>query len=194
MAFLILSLPRSRSAWLAHYLNYDPSRRVGHDISIECDRIADFVESFANGLWGSVETGAVEAWRLIRTLLPQVKLVVVKRPLLDVTRSLERQGVVPRLDELAARNVMLDELARQEGVHALSFDDLQDVNVCGWLFEHCLELEFDPEWYAKCSMINIQIDMNARLAQLERRADALAGLRAEIARETSRLTSQLGLH
>lgn len=194
MSFLILSLPRSRSAWLAHYLNYDPSKRVGHDISIECDHVADFTQSFTNGLWGSVETGAVEAWRLIRVLLPQVKLIAVKRPLLDVCRSLERRGVVPRLDELAARNVMLDELARQEGVHCLGFDDLQDVNVCGWLFEHCLELEFDPEWYAKCSMINVQIDMQARLAQLERRQSALAGLRAEIARETSKLAHQRGLH
>jgi|SRR6185437_10728215 len=191
--FMILSLPRSRSAWLAHYLNYG-SRRCGHDLAIQADTIEQFLGAYQQGLWGTCETGAVVAWRLIRHLAPELRLVTVHRPLIEVCRSLEARGLVPRLDELAQREAALEALAKQPGVHSLDFRDLASVDACGWLFEHCLELEFDPEWYARCSILNIQVDLVAREAQLRARAPAIAGLMAEVRRETLRLGLGRGLN
>lgn len=191
--FMILSLPRSRSAWLAHYLSYG-TRRCGHDIAIMSDSIQQFLANYSQGMWGTCETGAVVAWRLIKHLAPELRLVTVHRPLIQVIRSLEAKGWPPRLDELAQREAALSELGKQPGVHSLSFDDLNDPSVCGWLFEHCLELEWDPEWYAKCSILNIQIDLAARARQMQARAPQLAGLMAEVQSETRRLGLGARLH
>lgn len=192
--FMILSLPRSRSAWLAHYLSYG-QRKCGHDIAILCDRVQDLVDCYRKqGMWGTCETGACVAWRLIRHELPELRLVTVHRPLIEVVRSLEAKGVQPRLDELAQREAALSELGRQPGVHSLTFHDLNDVSVCGWLFEYCLELEFDPEWYARCRLLNIQVDLAQRERQLRERSEASRELMAEVARRTSELGLARGLH
>jgi hypothetical protein len=62
--FVIFGLPRSRTAWLAHWLGLGRGL-VGHDMAIE----ANTAQGFLDALWqraGTVETGAMRAWRLLR--------------------------------------------------------------------------------------------------------------------------------
>jgi hypothetical protein len=189
--FVVLALPRSRTAWLAHYLGY-AGRRVGHDIAIECASIEDFLGSFERGMTGTVETGAVIAWRLMLEALPSAKFVVVTRPLEEIYSSLARLGVRPIPGELESRAELLAQACGHLRVESVAFRDLADPQCARWLFEYCLDLPWDEAWHDRLARLNIQVDIEARMRQLTRNAGQLAGLQAEIARRTRTLSH--GLH
>ena len=167
MSFIIYCLPRSRSAWMAHYLNYPmarPPQPVAHDVAILCKSVAGFVRAYKEeGMWGSIETGGIMAWRLLEKELPDLRRVVVRRPLQEVYKSLTMQGVPPNLTTLAELNAMLDDIAAKPDVYSINAADLDAPGVCKWLFEYCLELEFDFSWWARLQALNIQIDMDTVL-------------------------------
>lgn len=192
--FLILSLPRSRSAWMAHFLSYG-RRNVGHDLATYCGSIQEFLDNFSN-VKGSCETGGMLAWKIIKQRLPTTKLIVVKRELKDVISSLERFGLQVDVAEMQARDVMLDRISSMEGTHTIWFDMLQDPTVCSWLFEYCLEEPFDSEWYSQLASLNIQIDMQAKLNQLYADREKLTALKSEIIAESKLLGGErwLGLN
>ncbi len=183
--FIVLTLPRSRSAWLAWYLSYPPAE-VGHDILVSCRSIADF-EAKLDTVRGTVETGAMLGWRLIRHRLPHAKLLVILRSVEEVKASLRRLGFEPVAGELEFRAEMLAQLSAEPGVETITYSDLDDPVCCHWLFEHLLEEEWDRAWYYKARPINVQIDFSARLVQLRRNQPALAALKSEVEAETRRL-------
>jgi len=78
------------------------------------------------------------------------------------------------------------------GVLAVTFDELRLMSVCKAIFEHTLELEFDYAWWDSLKDTNIQVDMSARLRQLQQNAPRLAALKAEIERETAKLGDMRG--
>lgn len=183
--FLIFSLPRSRSAWLAWYLSYPPAE-VGHDLLVGCKSVSEFETRFST-LRGSVETGAMLGWRLIRRRLPDVKLLVVFRSVEQVMASFAKLGIQIDRAELEFRFDLLIQLAAEPGVEAVHFDQLDDP-ICGkWLFEYCLEEEWDWSWFSRASRTNIQIDFPNRLAQLYANQTALAGLKSEVEVESRKL-------
>lgn len=194
--FIILTLPRSRSAWLAHYLNYAPARRCGHDIAIECSTIDEFLNPLVDGwMHGTVETGAVVAWRLLMARLPEAKFIVIKRPLSEVQASLAKLNVSLVAGELEARAMLLELASQQPGVVTLQYSELDYPETCQRLFEYCLEIPWDEEWYKQTVRFNIQIDMPARLQQLAKNRLQLDALQAQVLVETSKLLGNgYGLH
>ena len=168
MPFIIYCLPRSRSAWVAHFLNYPfavPTQPVAHDVAPLCRSIDNFLHAYREeGMWGSVETGGVAGWQIIRQEMPHLKTVLIRRPLQDVYESIANLGMIGNLSNLAEMNAMLDLIAMQEGVYSINASDLDAPITCKWLFEYCLELEFDFEWWHKVSQLNIQVDMDTVLA------------------------------
>jgi hypothetical protein len=179
--FVIFALPRSRTAWMASYLSHRQCN-VGHDITIECKHPEDFFADFAPSgpMLGTVETGAVMAWKLIRQRLPEAKFVVVRRPLGDVKASLGQFGLEAPPGELEARDEMLDVVASLPGSESLRYSDLCIPQVCRWLFEHCLERPWDPSWHAMMAQINVQVNMTQRIEQLLRNHEDLVKLQAEM--------------
>src|SRR5215469_16688266 len=143
MAFIIYCLPRSRSAWLAHFLNYPfavPKQPVAHDVAPLCKSIEGFLHAYKEeGMWGSVEIEGMIGWQVIKKEMPELKTVVMRRPLQEVYNSLVMQGYKPNLTELGKL----------------------DATVVGkWLFEYLLELDFDFDWWYQLSQTNIQINLN----------------------------------
>lgn len=168
MAFIIYCLPRSRSAWMAHFLNYPfarPAQPVAHDVACLCKSVDGFIKAYKEeGMWGSVEIGGIIAWQLIRKELPDLKTVVVRRPLQDVYQSIANLGLQANLTVLAEHNAMLDLIASQPGVFSIKNSDL-DAPITGkWLFEYCLEQEFDFDWWYGMSQLNVQVNMEEALA------------------------------
>lgn len=187
--FVIFSLPRSRSAWLATYLSYG-TRRCGHDVAIECNTMADFLGGFAcNGgpLAGTCETGAVLGWQVMRAKLPRCKMTVVIRPLGEVYDSLARKGVVPQDGELEGRLELLESVGSLPGNHRLEYSWLSEWDCCEWIFQHHLRVPWDEDWYEHLAPMNIQVDMPQRVAQLHRRFSALEGLKASVQGEIAKL-------
>lgn len=177
--FVIFALPRSRTAWLAHWL-HAPEHPVGHDIVIECDRMSDFARSFACGMRGTVETGAIEGWRQIVKALPNGRFLTVRRPLNEVKQSLAKFGLVADA-ELEERETMLDAIEAEGFAERVNYTDLLQRGCRKWIWEYFLpEVPFDVERDATFAQTNIQVDMQVRVAQLVRRSVAIASLKEEL--------------
>lgn len=184
--FIVYSLPRSRSAWLARFLSYN-GRPCGHDLAQTVKTMAEFVSMFDDHYAGTAETGAVVGWRAIRSLMPDARVAVVRRPVKEVYDSLARFGLASKLlmDELIERDAMLDEVARIPGVISVSFTEMTTVAGCQKLFEHCLGVPFDWEWWEGLASVNVQVDVPESIQNLVKRADQIAGLKLDAARITA---------
>lgn len=183
--FIVFSLPRSRSAWMAHFLRYGGST-CGHDIATSCSSVAEFKEKFYL-LAGTCETGAVLGWRVLREEFPKAKFVVVKRDPMEVWSSLLSFGIEADLDDLVRKWVLLDVVSALPGTLTLDYDSLRHPEPCKQLFELCLDLPFDWLWWQTLSETNIQVNMGQRLQQLALNYPKIQHLKAEIAGRTAAL-------
>lgn len=171
--FIVYALPRSRTAWMANYLTYG-GWQVGHDQASHMRTADDIGAYFARRRVGAVETGAAPGWRVLAAKVPGIATAVVRRPVDAVIESCRGTGVTFDLDQLARviryEDRMLDEIARQPGVLALDYADLDTRDGCAALLEHCLPFRFDPTWWRATRSHNIQIDMHEliRYRQAER--------------------------
>ena len=160
MSFVILSLPRSRTAWLSRFLSYG-DWACGHDELRHCRSLDDVKSWFSQENTGTCETAAAPFWRLI----PEgVKVVVIRRPVDDVVQSLARFGVdpavsVPLMRRLDAKLGQIEK--RVPGVLSVQFAELEREDVCARVFEHCLPYRHDPAWWGKLAPLNLQINMRA---------------------------------
>lgn len=162
MTFLIAALPRSRTTWLAHYLSYPlarPRMYVGHDIMTGCDSVEMFLNSYRNGMWGTVETGGAELIHVVQQEMPECKIVLIRRPLVEVYRSLLDKGFTSDLSKLAEYDQLLDSFAVDPRIVSVPYELLSEMFIGKWLFEYLLEIEFDFEWWSSLIQTNIQIDL-----------------------------------
>lgn len=185
--FLVLSLPRSRSAWMAHWLSY-PGKLVGHDIGVEAKSVDQFLAHFAHAD-GSVETGAMIGWRLIKHHLPELKTLVVLRDPHEVLLSLAKFGLSsPGLtEEITSRFHMLNAISSSEGVETIDSSDLDDDDLRSELFEYLLDIPFDEDWDARFAQVNIQIDFHARMRQLQRNHQDLERFKHEVVAQQQKI-------
>lgn len=198
--FIVFTLPRSRSAWLSHFLAA-PGTSVGHDITRHCSTVEDFLHAFnptqarPGGLAGTVETAAMYGWKTIKSRLPQATLAVIRRPGNEVLESLAKLGVTDFQAELAARESMLDCISNLKGVLTLAYSDLALEERASELFTHCHGQAPADEWYEHWNRCNIQIDFPSRMAEIVANMPRLQRLREEITSENLRVSgmSRIGL-
>lgn len=188
--FIILALPRSRTAWLSKFLSYDGAK-CGHDIAADCGSVAEF-KAKLSGLVGSVETGAVIGWKAIREAIPDAKIIVLKRPLDQIQDSLRAIGLgdASILSEVAERRLILDVVGEQEDVPTISYDALNERDGCAWLFEYCLHKSFDMAWWDSFKDKNIQVDVAQMMQKLARNREKIKALKAEISQPKAVITCE----
>jgi len=160
--FVILSLPRSRTAWLSRFLSYG-EWTCGHEELRHFRSLDDVKAWFAQGLVGTVETAAAPFWRLI----PEgVKVVVIRRPVAEVVESLMNlpgcefdraalEKLIVRLDR------KLDQIEARLDCLSVEFDDLATEAGAAKVFEYCLPYTFDKAHWQAFAGVNIQINMPA---------------------------------
>lgn len=130
-------------------------------MAVQMGSVERFIDLYTkDGMFGSVEMGAVMAWRIIRKELPHLKIVLIRRPLIEVFDSFAKAGFVVDLGELAELEAMIEAVAQVDGVYSIKSSDLDAPVTCKWLFEYCLELEFDFDWWAYMQSYNIQMDLH----------------------------------
>jgi hypothetical protein len=156
--FVILALPRSRTAWLAYFLTYG-GWLCGHE-QLRYMRSMDDVRSWlAMPQTGTVETALAPFWRLI----PQaIQIVTVRRDPAAVVRSAVAQGFSASAVEWTTRRLArkLDQLeARRPDVLRIEYDELTDESVVRRLWAATVGLPFDLEWFTRLSPLNIQYSM-----------------------------------
>lgn len=184
--FLVLGLPRSRTAWLARFLSYG-DWICGHEELRHMRSMGDVKTWLFQPCIGSCETAAAPFWRLI----PEgTRVVTVRRAPAEVVASLM---AIPGLDfneAMLARVVRrldhkLDQIeARYPGVLSVRYEHLVQEETCASVFEHCLPYAHDPLWWASLSPINIQCDIRAMMRHAVAFAPALDSL-ARVAKAKS---------
>lgn len=160
--FFVFSLPRSRSFWLSKFLSYR-WKRCGHETALKLQHPRDLAAAM-EGMDGTVETGSIVGWQTAVDQFPNARLVVVKRPLIEVCRSFERLGIVPNLLDLGRKQYLLDELSQVDEVLTIQSKDLSNPSVARQIFEYCLGDPFDVQWWESLIGTNLQIDIRERIA------------------------------
>lgn len=163
--FIILGLPRSRTYWLSQFLSYG-GWHCGHEESIKMRGLDDLRSYLAQKFSGSAETAAAPYWRLLRRLSPNLKIVVVRRPVDEVVASLVRTGIVSDRTVVEAEmrkvDAKLDQIEkRAPGVLSIKFSDLNKERVCKQVFEFCLPFSHDRAWWLRLAQHNLQTNLPA---------------------------------
>lgn len=187
-SFLILGLPRSRTAWLSRFLTYR-DWICAHDELRHVRQIEDVRSWLAQPNTGTVETAAAPFWRLALHLRPDLRIVTIRRDPEEAAESAVRCGLVSDLD--AATKLMrrldhkLGQIERRvPGVRSYRFEELNDQQTCADLFEHLLPYRFDADWWRKCAAEDVQIDVPALNRYVEAHRPQLDRI-AAIARQKS---------
>ena len=182
-SFVILSLPRSRSAWLSRFLTYG-DWICGHEELRHFRSLEDVNLWFDQPNVGSAETAAAPWWRLLEYFAPDTKVVVVRRPVDEVFDSLMRLSgctfdpaiLMPLLCKMDCK---LDQIAaRLPNVLTVNFADLENEAVCARVFEHCLPHKHDPAHWAALANVNVQANMPALMRYMQAYAPAVEKMAA----------------
>lgn len=158
--FLVLGLPRSRTAWLANFLS-NGAVACGHELLAECltpDALVPRIHALGGEVNGSAETaGSLFIGRLLRES-PALRVVVVHRCKLAVADSLTRLGIEPGPGVLNLLAVKLSAAARYAGALCVEFTDLDSIDRLRQIWEHCAPGEpFDVQRAQRLTDLNVQI-------------------------------------
>lgn len=161
--FVVLALPRSRTAWMSRFLTYG-NWLCGHDEIRHARSLDDLHAWLGMERTGTVETSGAPFWRWLTAARPDARIAVVRRPVDEVVASLMALNIGFDRAVMTKAMVMLDRklsqiVARVPGVLALDYSDLATEAGCARLFEYCLSVSHDPGWWAAVSAVNIQISM-----------------------------------
>ena len=164
--FIVYSLPRSRTFWLSKFLSYG-GWACDHDEAVRLRGLDDMESSLDVPMRGYVETAAAPWWRLVQAMRPDIKTVVVRRPVDDVMRSLLGSCGTPfnkaklrrDMERLDAKLGQI--AARVPDALVVTFDELATEAGCARVFEHCLGVPHDPAWWRKLAPVNLTINFPA---------------------------------
>jgi hypothetical protein len=150
-------------------------------LATECSSLDEFTGKLCSDYAGTAETGAVVGWRALRRRLPEARIAVIHRPVPEVFASLSRFGLNSSalMDELIQRDAMLDQLSNVHGVKSFAFADLNGIEACRELFEHCLGVPFDWEWWEGLASVNVQVNVLNRIRFLEANRKCIEALKQE---------------
>jgi len=177
-SFLILALPRSRTAWLSEFLSYGDCY-CGHDELQYMRQLEDVKSWFSQPNTGTVETAAAPFWRLALDLKPDLKIVTIRRDPFDAAQSAINSGLGSDFDQMFKLFKKLDhklsQIEMRTNCKSVKYEDLLKESVCAELFEHLLPYKHDSVRWAELNKKNIQINIpalnryvSAHSAQLER--------------------------
>lgn len=164
--FIIYALPRSRTAWLARFLSYR-GFMCYHEQAIFMRSLKDVRAFFRRSNIGTAETAAAPGRCLIRYVAPNIKEVVVFRPVDEVVESMMNVDVggVATYDRAALKKSMeynervLRRVAADPKVLSVNYHDLDKPETCARIFEHCLPYKFDQAWWESLKDINVQVNV-----------------------------------
>lgn len=183
MNFVVFSLPRSRSTWLSRFLE------CKHDLGLRASSVEDLIDK-CDACEGTVETGTVIGWRELLGVFPQIKVVVVRRELIEVCRSLEAKGIIPNLLDLGRKNYQLDLVSLEPGVMSVKFESLNRLEVCGAIYQHCKGRPMELGWWEQLAPINVQPNIGELLEISINNATNLACMKGNIFRDPERLLEE----
>jgi hypothetical protein len=168
--FIVLALPRSRTAWLSRFLTYG-EWTCGHEELRNMRSLADVQSWLSQPCVGTIETAAAGSWRLLGKLAPNARIVLIRRNREEVIESLMSvPGITfdrPSLAKgMVALDRKLDQIEARLPCLSVDYRDLANEVTCASIFEYCLPYKHDTEHWQHLAPINIQMDMRAMVKQI----------------------------
>lgn len=144
---------------------------------------------------GTAETASAYGRCLLKWMFPQIKEVVILRPVDDVMASLvavsERGGFnfdLPRLRKIMEKgHRALLKIAKDPKVLVVDYSDLETEEACKKIFEFCLPYAFDYDWWESYKDTNIQLDFPLLMLYRKQNKSAIDGFKNLCKRELLRL-------
>ena len=185
--FLVFTAGRSRTAWLSAFLSYG-QHKCYNEVAATFAGMNEVISFFNRGSIGSAETGAAQAWRLIKHFIPSVRFVVVTRSEDDIIASFARYEIskIARVDEVKLRKTVaytircLNQITEAKGTLTVRFEDLENEDACRKVFEHCLPYEFDPKWWRKMNATNVQSNAAALVEYYQANLERVSAFKATL--------------
>jgi hypothetical protein len=181
--FIVCTLSRSRTRWLAELLTL-LGWTCHCEVAIGMREVDDIARFFGRGYTGTAETAVAPGWELLRHYVPDIRGVVVRRPVEDAIASMRAAlaGVVTYDPDALRRNISagaraLDRMARTPGVLSVEFADLEREDVCAAIFQHCLSLPMPHEHWAALRGRNIQVNVRSMFDYYERNRVGIDGFK-----------------
>ena len=192
--FIIYALPRSRTAWVSQFLSYR-DWECYHESAMFMRSVDDVRAFFTSDKVGCSETAAAQGRHLIRAIAPDIKEVVILRPVDEVVDSLlsiDLSGVATYDKDILRRNMEygdreLRKIAKDSNVLVIDYADLDKKEVCKLLFEHCLPYKFDNEWWESLKDKNIQVDVKACFMYYHKHREAIENFKRSCKDELRKL-------
>ena len=194
LPFIVYSLPRSRTYWLSQFLDYG-DYHCQHDPMANLRSIEDLRSAASMNYAGWVDTSAAAYWEVLRYYRPEARVLVVRRPVGEVMasfRAIDLRGVVD-FDWAALERLMvyldrrLDQISRLPGTLTVQYSQLDRPEVCKAIFEHCLGLPFDPEWYEKFASAHLEVKFRSQMRQAQAFAPQMRRFQSLVKGEMRRL-------
>lgn len=166
-----------------------------HERSMFMRSMADVKELFSAPNTGTVETGASYGRCLLKWLVPNLREVVILRPVDEVMNSLmavDLEGAFvfdrPKLQKVMEKGRRaLDKIARDPNVLVINYHDLDKEETCAKLFEFCLPYKFDKEWWESYKDKNIQLNFKSLIIIRKENKEAIDSFKNLCKRELMRL-------
>lgn len=193
--FIVYGIPRSRTAWISMFLSYKDCV-CHHEKAMFMRSMQDVRDLFSTPNTGTVETAASYGRCLIKWLIPNIKEVVILRPVEECVESLMRldlSSIGTSFDRKKVERLMkrgratLDKIAKDPNVLVINYTDLDKEETIKQLFEFCLPYDFDRAWWLGYHEKNIQLNIPLLLLYRLQNKSAIDAFKSLVKRELFRL-------
>ena len=192
--YAVFTAGRSRTMWLSAFLSYGICSCNFESIA-KVQNFQEVLQMLNIPGMGAAETMSAPAWPLLLMAAPQLRVVVVRRPMEEILESLvtavngRLELDLPVLTRLIGYIVRaLEKLSLQPQTLTVNFSDLTKEETCRQVFEHCLPYKHDKGWWKFLSEKNINPDVIQLAMLYQQRQEQIRGL----GRECRHLMFKLG--
>jgi hypothetical protein len=167
--FFVLSLPRSRTAWMANFLTYDCSYCF-HEGWLQVPSMHGLRELFASTgkpVVGNADCGNIFFVDEILDTFTEPKFVMIERPIADVLASLRSMGPEFGDEEGVWRGHELLQAFKRQNVPMLAIDyDSLSQSAYRLIWDYCVGSAYDHQRTVMLDGLNVQIMPDKKLQQI----------------------------
>lgn len=150
--FIVVARPRSRTSWLATFLNANGAV-CQHDIIDLCPGPEAYRDAMdVADVSGVVDTGAVFFLPAILALIPDCRVAVIDRPAAECEADMPSLGFPV---DMSGYDGPMEEAKNLPGALVVNYADLDNESTVRELWQHLIGELFPRLWYEHCRWMHI---------------------------------------
>lgn len=199
--FIIHGLGRSRTAWLAAFLSYGKWNCL-HEQAVHLKTTDDVRKFLSRPRTGYAETAAHFGWPLIVRVRPDVRQVVIARPVREAMKAMaaryDQDGIPfdrPKMEAIFQRaNKTLGKISGLPNTLTIPYDALETEDGCKLIFEFCLPYKWDCAWWLEMRDQFVESDLAGFVDRFNAERPRVDDLKRDLKRELFKIVRADALH